>query len=298
MAAAASSQDLLIVGPGVLGSYLGVLWKEAFPGATVTAQTNTTNSHDRLRDMGLNPVTRDAAPAGKQYPYVLFAAPPSGSEDYPGAVSAATKQWDGTGSFVFTSSMSVCATDDGGEVNENCPLVPQGKSPSTDRLLGAEDAALSAGGNVLRLVGLYHAGRGPHTFFIKQGEVARYGGYTVNMLHYEDAARLALAILRGDGNSSNAYRGQIFVGTDGHPLTFTDMVDACFASGLFGSGSVKFTGTPETGGLGKVVSNESTRQQLGGWKPKYESFKSFFFENGGKDYYNSGAKTAVGAPHQ
>jgi len=38
--------------------------------------------------MGLNPVTRDAAPAGKQYPYVLFAAPPSGSEDYPGAVSA------------------------------------------------------------------------------------------------------------------------------------------------------------------------------------------------------------------
>jgi hypothetical protein len=37
--------------------------------------------------MGLQPVTRDAAPAGKQYPYVLFAAPPSGSEDYPGAVS-------------------------------------------------------------------------------------------------------------------------------------------------------------------------------------------------------------------
>jgi hypothetical protein len=38
--------------------------------------------------MGLQPVTRDAAPAGKQYPYVLFAAPPSGSEDYPAAVSS------------------------------------------------------------------------------------------------------------------------------------------------------------------------------------------------------------------
>jgi hypothetical protein len=47
MAASASAHDLLIVGPGVLGSYLGVLWKEAFPGCTVTAQTNTTNSHDR-----------------------------------------------------------------------------------------------------------------------------------------------------------------------------------------------------------------------------------------------------------
>jgi hypothetical protein len=40
------------VGPGVLGSYLGVLWKEAFPGSTVTAQTNTTNSHDRCGRVG------------------------------------------------------------------------------------------------------------------------------------------------------------------------------------------------------------------------------------------------------
>jgi hypothetical protein len=39
--------------------------------------------------------------------------------------------------------------------------------PISCRLLGAESAALDAGGNVLRLVGLYHAGRGPHTFFIK-----------------------------------------------------------------------------------------------------------------------------------
>jgi nucleoside-diphosphate-sugar epimerase len=130
-----------------------------------------------------------------------------------------------------------------------------------------------------------------------QGEVARYGGYTVNMLHYEDAARLALSILRGDG-SSDGYRGKIFLGTDGHPLTFTEMVDACFESGLFGTGSVKFTGSAESGGLGKVVSNEMTRQQLGGWEPKYRSFKSFFSEHGGKDYYNSGARTAVGAPHQ
>jgi hypothetical protein len=38
---------------------------------------------------------------------------------------------------VFTSSMSVCATDDGGEVNENCSLVPDGKSPSTDRCVSS-----------------------------------------------------------------------------------------------------------------------------------------------------------------
>lgn len=288
MAAVAGSHDLLIVGPGVLGSFMGTLWKQQHPDATVTAQTNTESNHERLRKMGLQPITRDAAPAGKQYPYVLFAAPPSGSEDYPAAVAAATRQWDGSGSFVFTSSMSVCATEDGSEVSEACPLVAKGKAPGTDKLLGAEAATLEAGGNVLRLVGLYHASRGPHTFFIKQGEVARWGGYTVNMLHYEDAARIAMAVLAGDGSEGGkGWRRQVFVGTDGHPLTFQEMVDACFASGLF-SGSVKFTGAPDTtpGGKGKVVNNTATRAKLGGWSPKYTSFRQFFMD-GGKDYYNS-----------
>ena len=45
--ASASSSDLLIVGPGVLGSYAGKLWGDAFPNATVVAQTNTTASHER-----------------------------------------------------------------------------------------------------------------------------------------------------------------------------------------------------------------------------------------------------------
>lgn len=46
-AAGASGRDLLIVGPGVLGSYVGRLWLEAFPGSTVVGQTNTISSHDR-----------------------------------------------------------------------------------------------------------------------------------------------------------------------------------------------------------------------------------------------------------
>ena len=38
------------------------------------------------------------------------------------------------------------------------------------------------------------SGRGPHTFFVKQGQVLRWPGYTVNMLHYEDAASLCYAV--------------------------------------------------------------------------------------------------------
>lgn len=203
-------------------------------------------------------------------------------------VASAASRWDGSGSLLFTSSMSVCATEDGSTVDEACPLVPLGKAPSTDRLLRAEGATLSAGGNVLRLVGLYHAARGPHTFFIRQGIVERYGGYTVNMIHYEDAARLALAVLRGDGSGDGGgWRGRVFVGTDNHPLTFSEMVDACLASGQFGPGPVTFTGSPESGGgLGKQVKNDVTRAALGGWEPKYDSFVGFF-QGGGTDYYSS-----------
>ena len=237
------------------------------------------------------PVKQPRGPAScRAPPHSRLTALPPNTTAPDAQVAAATKLWDGSGSFVFTSSMSVCAAEDGSEVNEeNCPLVPEGRGPSTDRLLAAEAAALSAGGNVLRLVGLYHAQRGPHTFFIRQGEIARYGGYTVNMLHYEDAASLAAAILRGDGApTGGAWRGRVFVGADNHPLTFQEMVDACFDSGAF-SGSVKFTAPAPTNGvgLGKRVNNDITRRKLGGWAPKHNSFVDFYKTTKGQDFYTT-----------
>ena len=62
------------------------------------------------------------------------------------------------------------------------------------RLLLGEKAALEAGGCVVRLVGLYHSVRGAHTFFLRAGEVARWGGYIINLIHYEDAASLCVAV--------------------------------------------------------------------------------------------------------
>lgn len=41
------AEDLLIVGPGVLGSYAGMLWQQHHPAATVTGQTNSTTNHKR-----------------------------------------------------------------------------------------------------------------------------------------------------------------------------------------------------------------------------------------------------------
>jgi hypothetical protein len=63
--------------------------------------------------------------------------------------------------------------------------------------------------------------RGAHTFFLRQGEVARWEGYTVNLIHYEDAASLCLAALSGRGApAGQPYRGRTFLGCDGSPVTF------------------------------------------------------------------------------
>lgn len=58
-----TSQDLLIVGPGVLGSRLGKIWKDKFPEAVVIGQTNSDTNHAKyalllciLTAFGLHPV--------------------------------------------------------------------------------------------------------------------------------------------------------------------------------------------------------------------------------------------------
>ncbi|KAE8708787.1 NAD(P)-binding Rossmann-fold superfamily protein isoform 2 [Hibiscus syriacus] len=63
--------DLLIVGPGVLGRLVAEKWRE-----TKTDQ---------------------------KFPYVIFCAP-SKTPDYPGDIRLAALSWNGEGSFIFTSS--------------------------------------------------------------------------------------------------------------------------------------------------------------------------------------------------
>lgn len=52
---------------------------------------------------------------------------------------------------------------------------------------------LSRGGSVVRLAGLYSLDRGPHTFWLKNGTVSSNADGLVNTLHYDDAARVAVA---------------------------------------------------------------------------------------------------------
>lgn len=116
------------------------------------------------------------------------------------------------------------------------------------------------------------------------GSVERWGGYTVNLIHYQDAADVAAAILRGDGCGEGYYRSRVFLGADNHPVTFEDMMGAYFASDAVPEGgAVTFTGTSGSGGRGKKVDASSTYQVLG-WTPRWESF-AVFFGQGAQDWY-------------
>lgn len=293
-----SSTRLLIVGPGVLGSRLGALWLEHHGENTVVGQTNTSSNHERLRKLGIVPRTNtEGLSRMENFPFVVFSAPPSGSEDYVKDIKAALNAWDGTGCFLFTSSAAVYDVEDGSACDESAPTVPLGRNERSDRLLLAEKTVLDAGGCVVRLVGLYHRSRGAHTFFLKQKEVSRWGGYTVNLIHYEDAASISAAILNGQGiPDGEVYRGRIFLGCDGNPITFREMMDSVESSGQF-PGHVDFVGV-EGPVKGKRMSNQATKTQLD-WEPKYGSFKEFF-EGGAKDWYcedAEGALAPVGTGH-
>ncbi len=292
------SADLLIVGGGgVLGTKLGSLWLEAHPSATVVGQTNTTNNHSHMASLGISP---RVGPTSEKYANVAFCAPPSGSEDYAGDVARACDMWDGTGNFIFTSSAGVYDVNDGSACDEGGPVVALGSSPRTDVLLKAEENALAVGGNVVRLVGLYHRTRGAHTFFLKQGQVARWGGYMVNLIHYEDAASLCAAVLAGSGPGAKdgLYRSEVFVGCDDRPVSFEDMMASISRAGLEGlTGEVSFTEGDGAGNLGKQMSNAKTREMLG-WAPKYTSVDRFFEGARGEDWYwGLGGRSVDGMPH-
>eukprot|EP00955_Chlamydomonas_euryale_P095311 364930-Chlamydomonas_euryale.AAC.20 len=129
----------------------------------------------------------------------------------------------------------------------------------------------------------HHATRRSDVVQVK--EVPRWGGYVVNLLHYEDAARLAFAVLRGDGEGP--FKGQAFIGCDGVPVTFADMMAACNASGVPElRGEVNFTLPEDQASKGKRVFNDGTRARLGGWTPTYGSFAEFMAA-GARDCYNS-----------
>ncbi|XP_074307136.1 uncharacterized protein LOC141642275 [Silene latifolia] len=257
--------DLLIVGPGVLGRLVAHQWRLEYPGCQIYGQTATTDHHDELIEIGIIPSVKGTR-LPRQFSYVIFCAPPSRGVDYAADVREAFSNWNGEGNFVFTSSSAPYDCTENGYCDEDTPVVPIGKSQRTDVLLKAENVVLEHGGCVLRLSGLYKADKGPHTYWLNQGTSDLRPDHILNLIHYEDAASLAIVIMKKN------LRERIFLGCDNHPLSRQEIMDLVNQSGKFTKKFEAFTGVD--GVLGKRLNNSKTREELG-WQPKYPSFAHF-----------------------
>ena len=69
-----SGRDILIIGPGVLGSRVATLWKQRFPQAQIALKANRqdVDREAKWQSLGFIPYKE-----GHKYPNVLFAAPPT-----------------------------------------------------------------------------------------------------------------------------------------------------------------------------------------------------------------------------
>jgi len=90
--------------------------------------------------------------------------------------------------------------------------------------------------------------------------------HVLNLIHYEDAASLAIAIMK------KGLRSRVFVGCDNEPLSRQEIMDRVNRSGKFDTKFQGFTGTD--GPLGKRMENPKTRAEIG-WQPKCPSFTEF-----------------------
>ncbi|GJN41416.1 hypothetical protein PR202_gn00788 [Eleusine coracana subsp. coracana] len=118
----------------------------------------------------------------------------------------------------------------------------------------------------ISLTWIHKIDRGAHTFWLRKGTLDSRPDHIVNQIHYEDAASLAIAIMK------KRPRGRIFLGCDNKPLSRQEIMDSVNKSGKFDTKFEGFTGTD--GPLGKRMENSKTRDEIG-WEPKYPSFTEF-----------------------
>mmetsp|Transcript_20612 Transcript_20612/g.45119 ORF Transcript_20612/g.45119 Transcript_20612/m.45119 type:complete len:344 (-) Transcript_20612:27-1058(-) len=272
------SDDLAIIGAGVLGRLVASDWGSGHTKAKIIGVTLTETSHDELRKLGLEPMT--AASLEKMEPrphfsHMVFSAPPRRSEgaaneaSYADDVAKALSFWssNGQGGFVFTSSIGVYAEDDGGDVTEESPL---SASPRIQGIVEAEKLVLAAGGTVLRLAGLYDVQRGAHSFWLKAGVVRGKPDGVLNLVHYKDAASAVVAALE----RGKDVRGKVFIVADGSPITRSEICEAAVSAAPFrGSKAPQFE-VPKSAGDGKRLDGARAREALG-WTPRYPSFGQF-----------------------
>ncbi|KAF8401549.1 hypothetical protein HHK36_012491 [Tetracentron sinense] len=224
--------DLLIVGPGVLGRMVAIQWRQEYPGSQILGQTMTTDHHNELINIGINPFLRGSK-AIHQFPNVIFCAPPSRTADYSGDVSL----------IDLACSHAPLEEESPQEFDLWCRLFVSKSNTSQTQDIDQEFESMC------RLAASNWSGEGSLLFTSSSAPYDCNDNGSCD----EDAASLSVAILK------KKLRRQIFLGCDNHPLSRQEVMDLVNKSGKF---SKKFEGF--TGKLLLMFKKEKSKILLGG----------------------------------
>ncbi|MBC7368894.1 MAG: NAD-dependent epimerase/dehydratase family protein [Undibacterium sp.] len=201
---------LVIFGCGYVGATVARI--AVARGLQVTALTRNVAKADALRSDGVGEVIvgdlagnawHERIEGGADYVLNCVSSGGGGIEGYRRSylegmtsVVAWLRTRGGAGAAVYTSSTSVYPQDGGATVDENAPTGGEERAQvlvATERtLLDAEDAA--AARVVLRLAGIYGAGRHHLLEQVRAGEAAGRPDYHLNLVHRDDIAAAVWAV--------------------------------------------------------------------------------------------------------
>lgn len=278
---------VLIVGCGYVGLPLGA--ELARRGHTVFGLRRTADGAEGLRAAGITPVVGDvtkpeslrALPGPFDWVVNTVSSSKGGADVYRAVYVEGTRNFIAwlAGSpvrkFIYTSSTSVYAQADGGEVTEESAVEPQAE---TGRLLvETENMQLAAARErgfpaiVLRVAGIYGPERG-HLFqqFLRgEARLSGDGSRLLNMIHRDDVVGAAIAALeRGEP-------GRIYNVADDEPVSQLEFFR--WLAGQLGKPLPPFASAEEGAGrkrglTNKRVSNRRMREELK-CQLKYPTFR-------------------------
>jgi nucleoside-diphosphate-sugar epimerase len=219
---------VLIIGCGYVGLPLGIELVRL--GHEVFGLRRNTAAENELKSAGLKPIFADITQLDElkklpcDFDWVVNCVAANGA-DYSEVYLRGTKNivaWlenSPPKKFVYTSSTSVYAQNDGSLVNENSPAEPLAETSkilvATEKVLLAAFAEKKFPAVILRVAGIYGPQRG-HLFrqFLKNearldGDGARF----LNMIHRDDVIGAIIAALK------NGRAGEIYNAADDAPVS-------------------------------------------------------------------------------
>lgn len=266
------SQNVLVLGNGYLGSFLGDLLNANGCRVWMASKNGTGDCHEA--DLGSRQSIEELSSRLPGSPdFIVHCASSSrGGPDayhdvFVGGINHLVDAFPGA-RVILTSSTSVYPQVDGEVVDESSSANPDRQTGQF--LREAEEILLGAGGIVLRLAGIYGPSRSVHlsrmiegTATIESGEVSR----CLNQIHRDDAAGAIVHLIE-----SNPFPGgEIFNVADDSPISQRE----CYES------LAEILGKPvppeappdmnrKRAWTHKQVSNEKLRST--GWIPQFPSF--------------------------